>query len=126
MNIIAICVATISNFILGGIWYSLLFGKLWQKEVGLSNEQLKASGSLPFILSFFYSLLAALGFNYLVQFSPSLEHNVIVGLIVGILLVATSMGTNYQFAGRSSKLFLIDAGYHVAQFILYAFIFWYL
>jgi hypothetical protein len=38
---------------------------------------------------------------------------------VGAGIAATSFGINYQFAGRSFKLFLIDGGYHTVQFALY-------
>lgn len=34
INITAIIVATIANFILGFLWYTPLFGKAWAKEMG--------------------------------------------------------------------------------------------
>jgi hypothetical protein len=125
MNIVSIIVAAASSFLLGGIWYSILFGSLWQKEVGLTCDQLKSHGVKPYIVTGIYSLIAAFAFYYLVMNSVSLSYNLIIGFIVGIL-VATSLGTNYQFAGRSTLLFLIDAGYHVARFVLYALIFWFI
>ena len=124
-NVLAIAIAAVSNFLLGGLWYSLLFGKTWQQEAGVSNEKIKAHGSTPYIFSLVYSVFAAIGFNYLAMYSTSLLGNVILGAVVGVLLVATSLGVNYQFAGRSNKLFLIDAGYHVAQFLVYSLVFWY-
>jgi hypothetical protein len=33
--------------------------------------------------------------------------------------VATSFGINYQFADRTLALWVIDGGYHVAQFALF-------
>ncbi len=125
MNILAIALATISNFVLGGLWYSLLFGKIWQKEANISFEQIQSNPIRPYFIAFICSLLAALGFDYLVANSASLENNLILGLIIGGF-VATSLCINYQFAARSIKLFLIDAGYHVARFIIYAIIFWYI
>jgi hypothetical protein len=41
-------VATVSAFILGGLWYSpLLFARAWQRETGLSDEQLNAASKAP-------------------------------------------------------------------------------
>jgi hypothetical protein len=40
----------------------------------------------------------------------------LAGLIVGLAWIATSFGTNYLFARRSFKLYLIDAGYFVVLF----------
>ena len=41
------------------------------------------------------------------------------GLAVGAGLIAASLGINYQFANRSTKLWLIDSGYHTVQFCIY-------
>lgn len=127
MNILAIIIATFSNFLLGGLWYSpLLFGSLWQKEADLTLEGIQSQGNTPYIFAFIYSIASALGFYYLVMNSVSLSQNIMIAFVVGFLLVATSLGVNYKFAGRSNKLFFIDAGYHVARFMIYAIIFWYL
>ena len=41
VNILAVLIAAVSSFLLGGLWYSpALFGKAWQREVGLTDEQL--------------------------------------------------------------------------------------
>lgn len=127
MQIIAIIISALSNFVLGGLWYSpILFGTIWLKEQSLTCEQLKSHGVRPYVFSLIYSILAAVGFNYLIMNSISLYNNLIIALIVGVLLIATAIGTNYQFAGRSNKTFLIDAGYHVARCIIYAIVFWFI
>ena len=41
------------------------------------------------------------------------------GLLVGAGLVAASFGINYQFANRSTVMWLIDGGYHTVQFVIY-------
>ena len=39
-NIWAVLAAAASGFVLGGLWYSpALFGKAWQREIGLSEAQ---------------------------------------------------------------------------------------
>ena len=44
------------------------------------------------------------------------------GLLVGAGFVAMSFGINYQFANRSTTLWLIDGGYHTVQFAIYGLI----
>ncbi|WP_430540587.1 hypothetical protein [Pseudoxanthomonas sacheonensis] len=39
--------------------------------------------------------------------------------MAGVDFVAASFGINYQLAQRSFKLWLIDGGYHAAQFVLF-------
>lgn len=124
-NFLTLAIATVANFAFGAVWYSVLFGKTWQKAAGVSDEQAQACGTMPYVISFACSLLAAIGFGYLVMNSVSLEHNIFVGLIVG-MLVTTSMYINHQFSGRDNAVFLIDAGYHIARFVIYALVFWFI
>lgn len=35
INMVAVLVAVVANFILGFVWYTPLFGKLWAKEIGV-------------------------------------------------------------------------------------------
>jgi len=39
INMIAVVIAVVANFILGFIWYSPLFGKAWAKEMGFDLTQ---------------------------------------------------------------------------------------
>lgn len=63
--------------------------------------------------------MAATCFAFLVGPAPTLAHAVTQGLLAGAGLVAASFGINYQFANRTLMLWLIDGGYHVAQFVLF-------
>ena len=52
LNPLAVAAAAASTFILGGLWYSLLFAKPWQRAAGVTDEQLKSgapasSSALP-------------------------------------------------------------------------------
>lgn len=127
MQTIAIAASTIASFILGGLWYSpILFGNIWAKEEKLNFEQAKARGITPYIYALISSLTTAIGFDYLVMHSTSLNNNLMVALIIGILFVAASLSSHYQFSGKSNTTFLIDAGYDVFRFIAYALIFWFI
>jgi len=68
------------------------------------------------------ALVAAFGFAVLVGPKPSLALGLHHGALVGGAFVATSFGINYAFAQRSLKLWLIDGGYHLLQFVLYGLI----
>jgi hypothetical protein len=41
INWIAVLVAGLGTFLLGGVWYTALFGKLWVRLMGFSEEQVK-------------------------------------------------------------------------------------
>lgn len=46
VNVLAIIIATIANFVLGFIWYTPLFGKAWGKEMGFNMEQKPPASAL--------------------------------------------------------------------------------
>jgi hypothetical protein len=46
INIVAILVAVVANFILGFIWYTPLFGKAWAKEMGFDTSVKPAGGEI--------------------------------------------------------------------------------
>jgi hypothetical protein len=117
VNYLAVVAAAISSFLIGGLWYSVLFGRTWQALNGLSDEQLKASNkAVIFGGSFVLSLIAAFVFAMFLGPHPSLMLGVGAGFAAGLCWVAASFGINYLFALKPFKLFLIDGGYHTLQF----------
>lgn len=120
-NYLAIILAGISAFVLGGLWYSPVgFGKVWQRETGVSTDNInpvKVFGG-----AFVLSLIAAFVFAMFLGPDPSLQSGLGAGFAAGAGWVATSFGINYLFAQRSLTLFLIDGGYHTLQFTLYGLI----
>ena len=124
INILAAIVAALSSFALGGLWYSpALFGNAWNRESGaVIKEMGRGHPAKVFGLAFVFSLVAAVAFAYLLGPAPSLEYALSRGLLVGLCFVAASFGINYQFANRSTLLWLIDGGYHVLQFVLFGLI----
>ena len=125
INLWAVLVAALATFLLGGFWYSpALFGKLWAREAGVDPAAVeKKKGqkhpAMVFVLAYVFSVIAAAALSYLLGPNPELAAAVKLGLIAGACFAATSFGINYQFAGKSFLLLLIDAGYHIVQFVLF-------
>jgi hypothetical protein len=119
-NIWAVLLAAVASFVLGGLWYSpILFGKAWQRETGLSDEQLaKGNMGLIFGLAFVLCLIAAFVFAMFLGPRPSMALGFGAGFSAGLCWVASSFGVNYLFERKSLKLFLINGGYHTLQFTL--------
>ena len=120
VNYLAVVIAAVASFLLGGLWYSpALFGKAWQREAGLSDEQLK-SGNMAriFGLSLVLSLLAAWVFALFLGPRPPAALGLGAGFSAGLCWVTASFGINYLFERKSFKLFLINGGYHTLQFTI--------
>ncbi len=120
VNYLAIVAAGIAAFVLGGLWYSpALFGRAWQREVGLSDDALKQGNMARiFGVALVLSLVAAFVFALFLGPRPSMPLGLGAGFSAGLCWVASSFGINYLFARRSFRLFAIDGGYHTLQFTL--------
>ncbi|MBT8143335.1 MAG: DUF1761 domain-containing protein [Gammaproteobacteria bacterium] len=121
VNYLAVILAAVSSFVIGGLWYSpVLFEKAWTADAGVGKQD----GHAPtvFGISFLFTLVSATAFAVWLGPEPQLQRAVVAGLIVGTCFVAASFGVNYQFAQRSFRLLLIDGGYHTLQFLLYGLI----
>lgn len=123
VNYLAVLVAALMAFIIGGLWYSLLFEKSWMKENNFDKEALK-KGNMGKIFggAFIFSLI--ISFVLALFLGP--ERNAMVGasagFMAGLFWVATAMGITYLFERKSLKLFLINAGYHVITYTVMGFI----
>jgi len=124
VNYLAVIACAVSAFVLGGIWYSpAVFGKIWQEEIGVSDEAL-ASGNKTVIFggAFVLALVAAYIFALFLGPDPGLMVAVGAGFAAGLCWVATSFGINYLFERKSLSLFAINSGFHTLQFTLYGLI----
>ena len=117
MNWLAIGLGTVAFFAVGALWYTVLFGKAWQKAVGLSDEQLKAGASMPlifgtcFVLEFVVVLTVGHMFDFL-EPNDRAKMMIAVGLALGVM--SPAIGICYLYMRKPLKLFLIDAGHFVA------------
>jgi UDP-N-acetylmuramyl pentapeptide phosphotransferase/UDP-N-acetylglucosamine-1-phosphate transferase len=118
INWLSVVVAALASFAIGSLWYSsVLFGKAWQAEIKLSDEEIKKTNMpLIFGLSFVLSFIATFVFAMFIGKEATWSGGLIAGLLVSVAWIGTAFGVNYLFARRTLKLFLIDAGYFVVFF----------
>ncbi|MFB6340331.1 DUF1761 domain-containing protein [Saccharicrinis sp. FJH62] len=118
INWLSVIVSTIIAFAIGAVWYSpLLVGNAWQKEINLSNDDLKNTNmALVFGPAFVLTFIGAIILELLIGRQSTLAEGLITGLIVSIGFITTALGINYLFARHSLKLFFIDSGYFIIFF----------
>ena len=115
LNIWAVIVAALSNFLIGGLWYSRgLLGSVWMRENGFTAESLKGSNMAKiFGLAFLLGLIAAANLALFLGPEDRPEMGALWGFAAGFGWVATFLGTIYLFERKSFTLFLINAGYSI-------------
>ncbi|MDP4199527.1 MAG: DUF1761 domain-containing protein [Bacteroidota bacterium] len=121
INFIAVAIAAMTTFVIGGIWYSQsVFGGIWGRESGLISrlDKKNRNPAFTFGLSYALAFIAATVVARLVGPNPGVEHAIRRAAALGFGVAATSFGINYIFGNRSFKLWLVDAGYHIVQFAM--------
>ncbi len=120
-NYLAILAATVSTFLLGGLWYSpLMFGAAWLKEVGVNPEAPGEKEKLGRIMgvSFVLELIMAFNLAAFIGAKSTWVFGMAAGAAAGFGWVALALGVTYLFERRSLRLFFINAGYQGVAFTI--------
>lgn len=124
VNWLAVIVAAVSAFALGGLWYSpLLFAERWMKETGIKRESANQN-SMPRVFGFSF-LLAFIASFFLAMFigkDGGGTFGAMAGFMAGLGWVFTFMGIIYLFESRSLVHFLINACYSVLSLTIMGFL----
>lgn len=104
-------------FILGDLWFTLLFGKAYCRELGVSEPGEEGSSppgrafGLALAGQFIASLAIATVLAWLIG-NSSVLHGALIGLAGGALLAA-ALTQPYQFEGKNLRNLFINLGYMV-------------
>lgn len=115
INPLAVALAALSTFAIGGLWYSLVFAKRWQRAAGVTEEQLRSGAARVFVGSFVLALVMAASLAAFIG-SGGPAFGAAAGLAAGLTWVAAAFGINYLFERRPVVLFVINASYNVVAF----------
>jgi hypothetical protein len=125
LNYLAVLVAAIVLFVLGGLWYSpAMFAKRWMALQGRSMEEMKAGNHLPMpvmlLISFVCGLLVALALAVLLHHYSHMDamKGAGIGALCWLGFQASTSFTTSLFSSRPTRLWLIDAGYNLVSVIL--------
>jgi hypothetical protein len=121
LNLLAIFLGALAFFVVGALWYGVLFGKSWRKLVGITDEMVAAGPRqaqnptwLIMGLAFLFELLISLTLAHQYAMTgPSDRAKMMIALGYGAMLMAPALGINYLFQMRPGKLFAIDAAHFI-------------
>jgi hypothetical protein len=129
INYLAVLVAAIVIFMLGGLWYSpVLFAKRWIALQGRTEEQMRAqaaSANMPlmYISAFICSLIIALVMAHIMAHMASVmpvgpAHGAAFGFMLWLGFVAPTSYATALFSGTPKQLWLINSMYNLVSFVL--------
>lgn len=119
INFLAVILAALSAFFLGFLWYTMIFAKSWQKEIGLKTTDGKTPTpnlSKLLIGSLILEVIMALNLAAFIGRDADWQFGLAAGLAAGLGWVSLAFGVNYLFEGKSFKHWLINAGYNTVVF----------
>ena len=121
INYLAVLVAALSTFLLGGLWYSpLLFGKAWMRANNFNDADLQTfSKARMFGWSFVFSLVMAVNLAmFLAGPGTNVSWGMTAGALAGFSWVAMATAIVGVFENRSWAYILINGGYMTVAFVV--------
>lgn len=120
INWLAVIVAALSAFLVGGIWYSpALFANAWITDSKLTADELKAGSKLrSFGMTAVFSLIMAANLAaFLADAKTDLAWGTTAGFLAGIWTFS-AIAIHSLFELKSWRLILINGGYSLVSLTL--------
>jgi hypothetical protein len=121
----AVLVAAVATFLIGGLWYTALFGQRWAQLNGYSEEKLKAMrAQLPPPLFFggllaCYFLIAVVVALLVVAFQiNSVPSGALLGLLLWLGPTAAVAFTGHLASDKPLGAYVLDASYQLIYLVL--------
>jgi Protein of unknown function (DUF1761) len=125
LNWLAVVVGAVVYFGLGGLWYApVAFGKQWQEAIGWNEaDAAQATPAKMYVIPAVTCLVSTVGLAMVAEATgtDTFGEGVVLGLVVGVLIVAPALFVTGFFDPRKPKpqtWIGIVAGYHIVGLLL--------
>jgi hypothetical protein len=118
VNLLGVLFSTASAFVVGALWYSVLFGKAWA-EVSGQDASVKRPPGVVYPSVFVLNVIGSFLFGWLFRGLGDFGSFLAAGIVAGVGLVAFSYAINYLGAGRRARLLIIDGGFQIVRLTLF-------
>jgi hypothetical protein len=115
VNYLAVLGATVAAFAVGMLWYTVLFGKMWRKEMGVVESGSMDGMAKSMIGGFVATLVMVyvLGDILLALGMHDMANACVVAFWLWLGFVATILSNSMWYEHRSLKLYLINASHYL-------------
>lgn len=120
-NYAAVFVSAIVYWILGAVWFGVLFSKPWMALEHVTQEQARSMNPvLPYVISFALNLLIAFVLAQICMWrnANSAGRGAAVGVLVWIGFLGPITYTTYMYEMRPKELFAINEFYSLVGLCL--------
>jgi hypothetical protein len=112
-NHLALLISALMQWLLGAIWYSLLFAKPWMALTGHTAGSKPKIAALAMVSSFAVSLILSFMLAHVVLWSGAdgFGAGAMIGFICWLGFIGGPMVAQHLYESRPFKLYAINAGY---------------
>jgi surface polysaccharide O-acyltransferase-like enzyme len=113
-NYVAVAVCAVVYWLLGGLWFGVLFSKPWMALEHVTEEQARSMNPvLPYVVSFLLNLVIAYALAQLCLWrnATTAARGASLGILVWIGFVGPITYTTYMYEMRPWQLFAINQFY---------------
>ena len=113
INFVPVMAAAVGQWILGALWYSLLFNKPWMALTGHTKAEKPKGMVLSMVTSFIGGLILAFVLAHVIIWSgvTTCCWGAFIGFICWLGFVAAPLFSEKMYEQRPMQLFAINSGY---------------
>lgn len=115
LSLIGVIAASVVFFIIGYLWYGVIFSDMWMTETGISKADAEADQNpMYMVLGFVITAMEVIGLGLVMKWRNAMSLNgaVMTAAILWLLFVVPLCAYDYLYSpAHSETLFLIDAGH---------------
>lgn len=122
LNWLAVIVAAVAYFALGGLWYAqAVFGKAWQRASGIRVPEGQRPGAAFYVIPLITCFLSTLATAMIAAStgSSTVGDAIVLGLVVGVgyALALALLDAAFSNRPQPGTYFAISGGYHLVGLV---------
>lgn len=127
INWLAVLVCVIVSFAVGAVWYSpKVFFDIWWKGIGKTGTPGMQNMGMTWALTALAAVVEAIAMAFMVDAvgglmpgGPNLINGALTGFMLWLGFIAPTYLVNKLFAGHGLKIWAIEVGNHLLNFLLF-------
>lgn len=123
LNLVGVLVASVAFFLLGWLWYGMVFSDAYMAELGIPASAAEEGNPMTYILGFIITVLQVVGIGLAMKWKDAagLGGAVTTAVILWIVFAVPFSAYSYLYgAAHSETLFMIDAGHLLVGWVISA------
>ncbi len=125
INFVAVVVTAVITMVIGGLWYSVIFGKQWMALAGIKmtekdKAEMKKKAGPAYLMGFVVALVSSFVLALVITLANAVTilDGVLVGVLVWFGFVATVHIGSVLWERKSWKLFFINTMYSLVTLVI--------